>query len=104
MFLISLDQKLVIKFLWPYRKCMASQVVGERKCYKSQVVFLRYGLVVNCSQRKQRCLVTNCTQRNQSQDHFTVAVVVIKYGCVVGHYPRTISQTVSIFLGKYARE
>ena len=32
------------------------------------------------------------------QDPFAVAV--IKDGCVVGHVPRTVSRTVSFFLGK----
>ena len=36
---------------------------------------------------------------NNCQDPFAVAV--IKFGCVVGYIPKTISQTVSFFLGKY---
>ena len=39
------------------------------------------------------------TEFNNRQDPFAVAV--IKYGYIVGHVPRTISQTVSSFLGKY---
>ena len=41
------------------------------------------------------------TDLNNRQDPFAVAV--IKYGCVMEHIPRTISQTVSLFLlGKYS--
>ena len=71
--------------------------------HKSQVAFLR----LRISQIQKR-LVVNCSQGNteanygtyQSQDPFAVAV--IKYSCVVGHISRTISQTVSFFLGKYS--
>ena len=39
------------------------------------------------------------TERTNPQDPFAMAV--IKYGCVVGNISRTVSQTVSFFLGKY---
>ena len=39
------------------------------------------------------------TELTNPQDPFAVAV--IKYGCVVGHIPRIISQTISFSLGKY---
>ena len=43
--------------------------------------------------RKTRRLTTELTN---PQDPF--AVTLIKYGCVVGHIPKTISQTVTFFL------
>ena len=40
------------------------------------------------------------TELNNRQDPFAVAV--IKYGCVVGHIPRTISQTAGFSLGLFS--
>ena len=52
-------------------------------------------MVVNCSQKNVRLI----TELTYPQDPFAVAV--IKCSCVEGNIPRTISHTVSFFLGKY---
>ena len=77
---------------------MTGQVVGKSACYEwpSYVRGYReiYKSVWSVTVGETLRLTTELTN---PQDPFAVAV--IKDGCVAGHAPRTVSRTISFFLG-----
>ena len=77
---------------------MTSQAVGKSACYKWPPYvrgYHEYKSVWCATVGEMLKLTTGLTN---PQDPFAVAA--IKDGCVVGHVPRTVSQTISFFLGK----
>ena len=80
---------------------MASQVVGKSACYKWPSYIRGYHEYRSVwSPTVGETLRLN-TELTNPQDRFAVAL--IKDSCVVGHFPRIVSHTVSFFLGKDGR-
>ena len=77
---------------------MASQVVGESARYEWPSYVRGYHKYKSIWSPTVGETLRLTTELTNSQDPF--AVVVIKDGCVVGHVLRTVSRTVSFFLGK----
>ena len=77
---------------------MASQVVGESARYEWPSYVRGYHEYKSIWSPTVGETLRLTTELTNPQDLFAVAV--IKDGCIVGHVPRTVSRTVSFFLGK----
>ena len=77
---------------------MASQVVGESAHYEWPSYVRGYHEYRSIWSPTVGEMLRLTTELTNPQGPFAVAV--IKDSCVVGHVPRTVSQTVSFFLGK----
>ena len=82
---------------------MACQVVDDSSCYKWPSYVRGYhkykSVWLPTVARETLRLTTELTN-----PQYPFAVAVIKYGCVVGHAPRTISHTASLIFPREVRE